>query len=684
MRKKILVVVLYCFMVIGICACSDEKKDSNVKDRQQISKSSLNKCFEAFREFYSEFYIEHRDAELTYDGNCYDCMARIVMDGESKPIMAICDFVVSGESRLADIYLFEYNGKEVITKASINSIHWNSDAGFSIYCIEDEIYIGNISGTYAYRVEDSYFVPLDTKYIEISDEYGNVDKKVKGFVTGLGENGLGASYLLNGTLHADCIDFIYVKAFDEVTNMSGTDFELFLKNMMEADIYNDLDLRFYYANYYLEKGLSDEDRAGVLIWEDGIYYKIYEDETATVVGIDSGYEVVFIPNNVEEYVVDKVGYIYGEDAHICYCSTNSDMTVIIPKNISDIYIGDIEALVISDGVTNVYVYNDSDSFEYIDNELKDTNILCEGIIEYIQVPNSVTDLRIDFGSRKGETIFCNEGSYAQQYAAENGMLYVIGTIENNKSDSPIVPLSYIENEVLPKYLECMYSYDNECALIYIDNNDIPELIIFGDYEAEGNIIYNFYNGTVYGTQLNGTGFSYIPKGNLFNNCGGHMDEYYDIIASIIDGKITLIASGCYGAEDNYNIEYDFEGKPIYQYYWNEQQVTEKQYETLLNQTFNSENIISSYNIERYDSIYEAYKNLNKIVGGVTADENAFIAEPKDSPVNQVCESFLKNTYVQWNYEELLRICDNTQNLSKDNYTYLNKYIEPANKKSRLN
>lgn len=59
----------------------------------------------------------------------------------------------------------------------------------------------------------------------------------------------------------------------------------------------------------------------------------------------------------------------------------------------------------------------------------------------------------------------------------------------------------------------------------------------------------------------------------------------------------------------------------------------------------------------------------------TTNENQFVAEPEDSPYNKVCESFLKNTYVQWNDEELSQICDNTQNLSKDNYTYLNKYIE---------
>lgn len=56
-------------------------------------------------------------------------------------------------------------------------------------------------------------------------------------------------------------------------------------------------------------------------------------------------------------------------------------------------------------------------------------------------------------------------------------------------------------------------------------------------------------------------------------------------------------------------------------------------------------------------------------------ENVFAEEPADSPYIQVCTTFLKSTYVEWNDETLAQICDNTQNLSKDNYTYLNKYIE---------
>ena len=203
MRRKILAVMMCCFMAVGVCACS--KKTDTVKEtkyQQEINQKTFNKSLEAFKDFYSDFYEEHRDAEAIVDGICWDCQARIIIDNENTPLMAICDFIVSGDEVSPDIYLFEYNGEEVVKKASINGMLWDSDDGFTIYCIEDEIYVGDMDGTYAYRVEDEYMIQLDT-------EYSDDEKNIKGFVTGLGENGLGASYLLNDSLEVRGTDFIY-------------------------------------------------------------------------------------------------------------------------------------------------------------------------------------------------------------------------------------------------------------------------------------------------------------------------------------------------------------------------------------------------------------------------------------------------------------------------------------------
>ena len=82
------------------------------------------------------------------------------------------------------------------------------------------------------------------------------------------------------------------------------------------------------------------------------------------------------------------------------------------------------------------------------------------------------------------------------------------------------------------------------------------------------------------------GFSYIEGENLFLDSGGHMDEYYDIVYSIEDGTFVVQAKGECGAEDNANIQFDAEGFPIYNYYWNGNQVSgEAEYEELLNKAF---------------------------------------------------------------------------------------------------
>ncbi len=59
----------------------------------------------------------------------------------------------------------------------------------------------------------------------------------------------------------------------------------------------------------------------------------------------------------------------------------------------------------------------------------------------------------------------------------------------------------------------------------------------------------------------------------------------------------------------------------------------------------------------------------------SGSESAFLAEPVDSVYNQILGIFLSNSYVQWNEEELAKVCDSIQNLNKDNFVYLNKYVE---------
>ena len=72
-----------------------------------------------------------------------------------------------------------------------------------------------------------------------------------------------------------------------------------------------------------------------------------------------------------------------------------------------------------------------------------------------------------------------------------------------------------------------YSY----ALIYVDDDDIPELVIDTGFEAGGCQILTCHDGKIDELQTARLYFTYIEKENKLNNCDGHMGYYYDVIYS---------------------------------------------------------------------------------------------------------------------------------------------------------
>ena len=122
-------------------------------------------------------------------------------------------------------------------------------------------------------------------------------------------------------------------------------------------------------------------------------------------------------------------------------------------------------------------------------------------------------------------------------------------------------------------------------LIYLNEDEIPELVAIGESEAAGCKIYNYENGVVYETQLNRLNFTYIERENLLCNSDGNMDHYYDIVYSIIDGRMTQIAIGRFGVDDAVGMQVDEEGNLIYKYTWNEVQMSKEEYAQALNAVY---------------------------------------------------------------------------------------------------
>lgn len=146
-------------------------------------------------------------------------------------------------------------------------------------------------------------------------------------------------------------------------------------------------------------------------------------------------------------------------------------------------------------------------------------------------------------------------------------------------------MDYVENGNFDSDAYCGYSF------IYLDNDEIPELVIHGSYVAAGNIICSYYNGLI--SELQTASFSYLEKQGLLCNSDGNMGYYYDIVYSLENGEFTKIAEGNYGDDGDY---------------WNGEQVTADEYHNALAQVYNEENAI--YDSENYSSISEAYENIN--------------------------------------------------------------------------
>ena len=83
------------------------------------------------------------------------------------------------------------------------------------------------------------------------------------------------------------------------------------------------------------------------------------------------------------------------------------------------------------------------------------------------------------------------------------------------------------------------------------------------------------------------GAAYTIKGsNLLHTVGGHMGGYYDTVYQLENGKFVTAAEGSYGEmEDMQRNEND---EPVYEYYWNGNQVEKDQYEQNLKEVFEQE------------------------------------------------------------------------------------------------
>lgn len=164
--------------------------------------------------------------------------------------------------------------------------------------------------------------------------------------------------------------------------------------------------------------------------------------------------------------------------------------------------------------------------------------------------------------------------------------------------------------------------------IYVNNDGIPELYLEGYCAAAGNRLLTIYKNKVCDYSLDGhSSFSYLEKKNRFHLSGGHMDSYFDYVATLKKGKIVGLAGGCYGSNST-KPKLDKNGNLIYRYYWigkdrgkniefyyrdkkHGKKVTKKQYDKKLKRSLgkNRKKYVYAYSYGHMKSIRQIRKAL---------------------------------------------------------------------------
>lgn len=92
-------------------------------------------------------------------------------------------------------------------------------------------------------------------------------------------------------------------------------------------------------------------------------------------------------------------------------------------------------------------------------------------------------------------------------------------------------------EYMNKLAAAGKEYDYEyAALVYINNDSIPELILAGMYEAMGNEILTYKNGRIDVLTTDRLDFAFIERGNILRNATSSGNYYVDNVYCIKNGK----------------------------------------------------------------------------------------------------------------------------------------------------
>lgn len=224
----------------------------------------------------------------------------------------------------------------------------------------------------------------------------------------------------------------------------------------------------------------------------------------------------------------------------------------------------------------------------------------------------VSEIRIYRGNEDGSFTLEKELSQETDSAlAEKTVQSVLGFLGADTSAERLADAGWQQSYIT--YIKSQEAYEVEgYVLIYLDEDDIPELVRVCAYGADGCRIVSWYEGNIYENQLSRFYFSYIEKENLLCNSEGSMDSYYDIVYRLEEGKLVTVAGGYYGTWGNSNVQFDEQGEPVYQYEWNGSSMSREEYQQKLQEVYDSTKAKDGYSWEEIYSAEEMMRILEEM------------------------------------------------------------------------
>lgn len=163
-------------------------------------------------------------------------------------------------------------------------------------------------------------------------------------------------------------------------------------------------------------------------------------------------------------------------------------------------------------------------------------------------------------------------------------------------------LDFIEQRESAYGKESEYGFNYRYALVYIDNDDIPELYATGAFEADGDLICSYKNGRVIEQYLSRTaGGKYVERSGIIINHNGKMGRYYDIVYRLDEIGFSQILDASY-TEQYVPLEND-DFETVTEYFIDEKPVSKDEYNDAINNAVDLSQAVGFYdNAVPYDII----------------------------------------------------------------------------------